>query len=298
MKQDTIEKLQPLLASAQNILILTGQNPSLDSLGASLGLFLALGKMGKTVSVACPKAPTVEFGNLIGINKLKDALGNKNLVVSFPYTEGSIEKVSYNIEGDRFNLVIQTRNETRLLSQDKVKFSYQGVDADLIFIISTADLADLGSFYREEQALFANRPVVVIDHNPENKQYGVVNFFHPYASSTSEIVVWLLKSLGIGLDADIATNLLMGIDFATQGFASPLASTEAFEAAAACLRAGGKRSGVNKRAPIIEQHRQAKNIGIQNSSLPKINRTEDQKEEPTTPSDWFKPKVYKSSDFS
>lgn len=287
MDQESLNQLQSFLNSAQNILILTHKDPTIDSLGASLALYLALEKLGKRVEVACPWQPTVEFGNLVGINKVSSKLGNKNLVISFPYVEDSIGKVSYNIEDGKFNLVIQSQPSHEPLSREKVSYSYSGVSTDLIFVIDTPDLKTLDKFYTQEQNLYSEVPLVNIDSHKDNRQYGKINFLNSRASSTSEIITLLFSQLGLPLDGDMATNLLSGIIFATSNFSSLFTSPEAFEAAALCLKAGGKREKWQVKAKF-EEEREGKTL----TALPP-QESETPPEEP--PADWLTPRIYKGS---
>ena len=296
MNQEDLNKIQTILGQSQSILILTGKRPTLDSLGASLALYLALSRMGKAVNIACPELPTVGLSNLVGIDKVKNDLGGQNLIVSFPYVEGSIEKVSYNIEDNQFNLVVQPRTGARPLSPQSVKFSHGGANADLIFILGTRDLTDLGPLYEKEKDLYSQITSVVIDCQAENKQYGRINFVNPYASSISEIVGFIVGRLGINLDSDIAHNLLTGIDFATQSFSSPTATVEAFELATACLKVGAKRTS----APLVRKPALVTDFeatGVARPKTPRIpveNLPQETSEEEAPP-DWLAPKIFKGS---
>lgn len=291
MEQEDFVQLQTLLGPAQNILILTGGNPTLDSFGASLALYLVFSRLGKTVTVACPETPTVGLSNLVGIDKVQSELSGQNLVVSFPYIEGSVEKVSYNIDGDRFNLIIQPRSGTQPFSPQAVKFSHGGATADLIIVLNALDLKDLGSLYEREKDLYDRVPLVTIDHHPENKHYGKVNFVNPYASSTSEIVGLLLTKLGIDYDPDTAHNLLTGIDFATQNFSSPATSPEAFEVAATCLKAGARRISGAFSTP------EEKGEGASKMIKPSLRRSPQEPVEEVPP-DWLAPKIFKGPNLS
>ena len=68
------------------------------------------------------------------------AATGKNLVISFPYQEGSIEKVSYNIENDKFNLVIEPRENYPVITPEMIKYSYGGGNTDLIITVGTSQL--------------------------------------------------------------------------------------------------------------------------------------------------------------
>src|SRR3989344_9541311 len=100
IKQDVV-KLKPILDASKDITILFGENPTLDTVAASLGLYLSLTASSKNVTIASPKPMVVEFSNLVGANKVSSVLGNKNFVISLDYNEESIEKVSYHIDSGK-----------------------------------------------------------------------------------------------------------------------------------------------------------------------------------------------------
>jgi nanoRNase/pAp phosphatase (c-di-AMP/oligoRNAs hydrolase) len=237
-----LQELQQSLSSAQSILIAIPQNPSLDKIAASLSLYLSLKKRGKTTSIICAQPMTVEFSQLVGVDKVVNKIQGKNLVVSFDYLKDSVEKVSYNVEGNKFNLVIQPKAGLPPLGVKNVNYTYTGIDSDLIFIIGAQKLEDLSKLYEDEKDFYHEKPVVNIGYHQKNEQFGKINIFYPQASSYSEIIVLVLKTLNFPLNEDIAGNLLMGIKSATNNFQSPRVSGETFEAAALCLRSGAKQS--------------------------------------------------------
>ncbi|MDP3998405.1 MAG: DHH family phosphoesterase [bacterium] len=296
MNQDDLTQLQGLLGSSQSILILTGKNPNPDTLGASLALYLALNRDGKAVSIACPDEPTVGLSRLVGVDKVQNDLGGQNLIVSFPYREGAIEKVSYNIEGEKFNLVIQPRVGMPSLSAQEVNFSQGGANADLIFVVGTSSLNRLGQIYEKDKDMYAKVSLVAIDHRGENEHYGRINLVDPRASSTSELVSLILTKLGMILDPDVAHNLLSGIDFATRNFSSPQTTVEAFEAAASCLKAGAKRASFLAQAEVS-----AVDTGVgakphMGKTPPQNLRSEIKAKDEEAPPDWLTPKIFKGSD--
>lgn len=240
------QDIRQTLDSSQEILILMGRNPSFDSVSAGLSLYLAFSSIGKRVSISCPTPMTVEFNRLIGVDKVTQNLSNggRNLVVSFPYVEGSIEKVSYNIENDVFNLVIEPREGYPTITQDKLAYSFGGGTFDCIFTVGVSSLDQVGALYDQNQALFSQKPVVNIDINPSNGRFGKINAVEQNFSSVSELVTNLLNTWNLRFDADTATNLLAGITFATNNFMSPTSGVSAFETAAILMRSGARRQDV------------------------------------------------------
>ena len=105
--------------------------------------------------IGSPSKMRVEHSRLVGIDKISEKIGNRNLIISFDYKEDSIEKVSYNVEGEKFNLVIQPRSGYPPLDKSSVDFSYEGIDADVIFVIGAQKLEDLGAIYDKERQAFS-----------------------------------------------------------------------------------------------------------------------------------------------
>lgn len=238
-----IVKVKELVEKAKDIVVVTHENPTFDSVGSVLSMYMGLTGLGKNVTVVCPSQITVGLSNFVGVNKIATEMAKKNFIVSLDYVEGSIEKVSYNIEGDKFNLVIEPKSGFGAFSSDKVKYSWQGSAADLIFTIDTIHLGGLGKIYETDKDLFASKPIVNIDRHPNNTHFGQLNFVEPKVSSTVELTAIVLSSLGVKLTVDIATNILNAIYEATDNFQALGVTSRTFDLTSACIKAGAKRFG-------------------------------------------------------
>ena len=234
-------QLQKHLETSQNILILIRDNPKLDHVAAGLGLYLALQDLGKSVAIACSTEMRVEFNRLVGVDRISTKIGNRNLVISFPYVKDSIEKVSYHVDESNFNLVIQPKPGFPSLDTNKVSYSYSGADAQLVFIIGAQKLEDLNVFYNTERQLFDQATLVNIDSSLGNSRFATINLTWAEFSSCAEIIAATIDRLQLKLTEDIATNLLAGLNDATQNFQRFNLKASTFEAAAKLMKAGGKR---------------------------------------------------------
>ena len=269
--------LQEILTSANQIVILISPTGDKDTVAAGLALYLSIKSLSKNETIAYPKQPTVGWGNLVGVNKITQKLGNKNFVISLDYLEGSIEKVSYNIEGNKFNLVVEPRRDAPLFDEKKVKYSYSGFNADAIFVLGAKTLEDLGSFYEDNKPQFEQKPIIAIN-NLLGSEIGKINFVRP-GPSISEIVTHLITQAQMPMDTDIATNLWTGLIFASKNFIHPQTNADSFEAAAIILKMGARRE--NKQQ--FEETPQGE-VALSRST-----------EKVSAPPDWLKPKIYKGS---
>ena len=294
-----IARVKELLDKAKDVLVVTHERPTFDSIGSALALSMGLTSLGKKVTVVCPDPMTVELSSFIGVNKVATALGKKNFVISLDYVDGSIEKVSYNIEGDKFNLVIEPRPGFETFSEDKVQYSYAGSSADLVMVVDTIHLGGLKGLYEQQKELFASVPMFNIDRHPNNAHFGQVNVVGMGATTTVELVGMLLSSLGVRLTPDMATNILNALYAGTNNFSHPAVTAGAFELAAAALKAGGKRFRKQEDSPEevpVEESVAAFREENVMSAQPRVE-TAREKAAPTgkAPEDWLKPKIFKSS---
>lgn len=283
VNQKQIQELQNLISPAQNIAILLPEKPTADILAAGLAFSGSLTAYGKKNEIYCPSELTVEFSDLIGINKIKTKFESKNLVISFPYAEGSIEKVSYHVADEKFHLVIEPRNNFPTFSEDKIEYNYSGIEADLIFTIGVTRLADLGEVYNNNKSILSQKPIVNIDIKNNNENFGKLNIVEPESISLSEVITSIISFMRLQLDGDSASNLLLGITLMTGNFTSDKATALSFEAVGYCLRQGGKRK--LKMGKIQKQ---------QDFSSQKMIRLTANNEEKKAPEDWLKPKIFSS----
>jgi c-di-AMP phosphodiesterase-like protein len=306
MDNNDIQKAKQLLDKAQDVLIVSHERPTADSIGSALTLYLGLMSLGKKVTIACPDPMTVELSGFVGVNKVATEVQKKNFVISLDYTEGSIEKVSYNIEGDKFNLVIEPRPGYDSFSAEKVHFNSVGAGVDLIFAIDTIHLGGLKKLYESDQTLFGSKPVVNIDHHANNANYGQINLVNPAAGTTVEIVAKFMSDVGIRLNEDMATNIINALYASTNSFTSPIVGAETFELVANCYRAGGKRfSGApavtQPQTAVVQAPARTEPIQTQPQiTQPAENADTMQSKKPIpnpkdAPADWLKPKIFKST---
>ena len=244
--------------------IILPSKPTPDAIAAGTSLYLKLIEMGKNVSIISESIPQ---SDLLGADKIKNDLqnGGDNLVVSFPYTEGTIDKVDYNIQGERFNLVIVPRTGSEKIKADEVQFSYSGGNIDFIVTIDAPNLNSLGNIYQKNEQKFSSATIINIDRHLINNSYGLINFVSKSSSSTSELVLEVIKKLGTTINKDIATNLHAGIISATNNLTSYSVTADTYEHIAELLRFGAVRKPAVINAPnSFDQFSPPGNFGMMN----------------------------------
>ena len=148
-----------------------------------------------------------------------------------------------------------------------------------------------------------------------NKNY--ISFSRP-ASSVSELVADLIKESGLKIDEDIATNLLMGVEEASEGFTGSLVSAETFATISELMKVGGKRLAAQgmaskenfpagaipaslPKAGQLAENLPRSNVSTLDSQLygsDKKTQQEKSVDDENAPNDWLKPKIFKGTSVS
>lgn len=261
MDNITLQKIKDLIDKNDKIGIAVGKNPTIDTMAAVLSLYLGLQDYGKQPSVASASQPLVEHSSLVGIDKVKgnfdgDGGTGGDLVVSFPYREGEIEKVSYTIEGGYLNIVVKAGEQGLTFAESDVKFRRGGAAGgapSTLFIIGTSRLSDLGQLFDTEA--LKNTAIVNIDNKSDNQGFGDVPAVSPTSASVSEMVAYLLYYLGIDPSVDIAQNIMNGITDGTRNMQDPRVSYTTFELVANLMKKGANRAQQSQPQPATPQPR-------------------------------------------
>lgn len=237
--------LEGLLTENPSVGVVISSHHNMDVVAAGLSLQLIFQDSGKTSQIVSAKEPIVEYSSLVGIDQIgKNFSGvTKTLTVSFPYKEGEIEKVSYNIEGDRLNVNLFGEEGGINIQEKDIKYIRQGSSPNLLFTIGARDLTEIQDYAQ------TGAKIVNIDNDVANTLFGDVVLVDASFSSISEIIAKLAQMLNLQVEFDVAQNLLDGISFATQNYSSPKTSPIAFEAASMLLQRGAVRRNVKDMRP-------------------------------------------------
>ncbi|MDD4026731.1 MAG: hypothetical protein PHO75_00915 [Candidatus Shapirobacteria bacterium] len=228
MKNYNVSEIKNLLTTAKTALIAVPQL-SVDSIGSALALALLLKKSNITAKVFCPQKTDANYTKLSGLELLTDIYNPNDLIVTLDYPLDQIEKVTYNQDNGKLNLVVQTKEGSPKVAENQILISNQASAADINFIFG--DEALLGA----HSNIVNKGNWINISPNSIEKPWAKANVFDQDAPF-SEILTFLLPMLGLELNPDSAKNLLIALRVATQSFSINV-SPETFEAGALCLRA-------------------------------------------------------------
>ncbi len=164
------------------------------------------------------------------VNPDGDALGSL-----FAASEGlkRIGKTTYASWGDE---VVEVPFGYRFLpGADTVIEPAEVPETDAFLALDCGAADRLGSL---ESLATKNGRLINVDHHPGNEGFGAMNIVVVTASSTAEIVTFLLRDLGVELDRDLATCLYTGLVTDTGRFQHPNATPDTLRLAADLLAHG------------------------------------------------------------
>jgi phosphoesterase RecJ-like protein len=123
-----------------------------------------------------------------------------------------------------------------------------------------------------DQARRCAHRVVNIDHHPDNRQYGHVNWVEPAAAATGELVYELLHALGWPISPPVATNLFTAIHTDTGSFRYSNVTPATFRIAAALVTAGADPAQV---ASALYERRERDSLRWLGEVLARVHVSED-----------------------
>jgi len=324
--------LAKVLRDNDTIGIIASTRQNHDTIGAALALYLALKESKKNVQVVSSKDPLVEISNLFGIDKVKKSFDSsiKQLTISFPYVEGEIEKAMYKTEDNKINVhFYAAKDKTISFSENDVKYIKKGGSPSVIFALAVSD-----DEIKEHVDNLDNVTLIRVSRHPKDTSGSIV-YTDPGFSSVAEIVSKIIQEQGLKLDNDAAQNLIDGIVFSTHNYTHPRTSAYAFDATGFLLKKGAQRRDIAEDKESSSSEREKSEKKDDDNATPQKNEImfetqesqesiakddhTDQKEEnlksaqeeksedfqkfeekkidtkEDVPSDWFEPKVFKSS---
>ena len=240
-KQQTTE----LIRQAENILIVTGREPSNDQLASAVGLHAVLTKLGKVANIVItdrlPKVASILDTSMVA----RDMQGVRDFVVSIDMASTQVDKVRYDVNGSQLDITI-TPHGGNFTAKD-VTFGYGAYQFDLVIALGVPSLAKLDRLHEANPTIFDGLHLINIDYHRINEQYGSVNLVDTSATCVAEILISTIESLGQGMiDAPIATAFLASFMSTTANFTAPATTAKALTIAAQMISAGAKQQAVVK----------------------------------------------------
>lgn len=239
------QKATEAIKHHENILILPSSPVDGDSIGSALAVYSLLQSMGKNATVVLTSEIPDIYRFLPNIDSVqKTAKLYSDFMITIDLKDQQLENIKHEIVDNKVNIIVTPEHGT--FSADQVNFPEPKKYFDLLITVDCADLTQLGSFYKQNYAVFSDIPSINIDHHVSNKNFGSLNLVDTGVSSTTQLLFSWFKSMSASIDEDIATLLLAGIITDTGSFQNANTTPESFDAAAELIDLGGRQQEIIK----------------------------------------------------
>ncbi len=199
---DAIEQVTELINKADTLLIILPKQPNFDQLGSALSLFYTLNKSGKIVNLLPKKLPWNY--------PLKPK--QKSLPKNFVITIRDKEVTELRYEREKRVLKIFLTIKDGQIDRNNIQIQAlpePNKKIDLIITIGIQNLEQIGSFYEKNFKLFYETPILNIDNQKTNNQFGSLNLLNE-KSALSLILKELLSKANYKIDKNVGLWLLSG----------------------------------------------------------------------------------------
>ena len=233
------------IKKASQVLITFKKNWTGDAVSSALALFLFLKKLDKKVEIVAEKFTFDKlYSFLPAYQEIKHSLENlRQFIITLDLSNTQISQIKYKRQDSKLNFIISPTQG--FFTHDNITSSSGGFKYDLIITVDTPDLESLGKTYDNDTEFFYQIPIINIDHNSSNEEFGQINFIELTAVSTSEILFSLFESISRDLiDEEIATCLLTGIIAETKSFKTPNITPHALLSASQLISIGARREEI------------------------------------------------------
>jgi len=244
MSLEPIQQFKSFLEKSKEVLILLPENPSNDAVCSAWALYFFLEQKNISPAIAISNGFSQKLSFLPRPeNILKSLSTSRDFVLSFDTTKNKITTVRSEEKENNFKVfitpaygAIDPKDFSFILAQ----FKY-----DLLIVLDCSDLEKLGKIYSGNTELFFEVPIVNIDHQPDNENFGQINLVDVTASSASEILAGILENIDYqAVDKKIASCLLAGIISATDSFQKKNTTPRAFLTAATLMDKGAEQQEI------------------------------------------------------
>jgi nanoRNase/pAp phosphatase (c-di-AMP/oligoRNAs hydrolase) len=160
-----------ILKKANHVLVLPSSPLDGDSLGSGLGLYLALKKMGKKVTVVAEETVPASYSFFPEISTISHELKFvRDFIVTIDCRDGTPGNVRHEIQGNKINIVVTPQKGS--IGKEQVSFAQGPSPYDCIVTVDAADVSQFGKIYENFTELWNLIPVINIDHHASNSSFG------------------------------------------------------------------------------------------------------------------------------
>lgn len=240
-KNQIIEKIK----GAKNILLLSKQYYSGDDIATLLAWHIFLNHIGKNNDIVISDFELKErYKFLPEINKIKSNLRKlKKFTISVDISQTKLDDFTYDINNTE--LLLYLTPGMGFISHQDIRFKDTDFKYDLIICVGVQDYESLGKIHNEHTDFFYQVPLINIDNNHQNEQFGNINEVDITKTSVAEISYDIMQQINTDIiNKDISQCLLTGIIDATKSFKTSTVNPQTLHLASHLINRGADRKEI------------------------------------------------------
>lgn len=203
-----LQQAVDLIRKTKRIGILIPEEADLDQFASAKVIGKILNSIGKTWDFILQ--PNIKDGwKELPFGYLKPPNDKKDIIISINTADSPIGEIRYEKKVDRLEIIISPKNSP--IKKEAVSIEEVKPNFDLLITMGINNLDKIGENLKDPDLIF-NTPLINIDYEASNENFGEINIVEKEASSNSEIVFNLIKKLSPEpLDQESATMILAGL---------------------------------------------------------------------------------------
>ncbi|HNZ86528.1 MAG TPA: hypothetical protein PLD95_02825 [bacterium] len=244
MGQAIEKQIEKLIQNSNNILLLVPEQYSGDCLSCALCFynFLLQTKKQGDIDLILPQKPKKIYSFLPKIDGAITKFDKiRRLVFEISTANKKIREIDYTEEFEKLKIFLTSSPYE--IRPDEITVYYDD-HYDLIIIFNSPDLQSLGDIFSKNVDFFRKTPIINIDFDPANKQYGQVNFVDTKFGSASEQIFNFFYSTDSFISKEMADCIFAGLVFATNGFINNKVTPSCLSIASKLIRMGAEREKI------------------------------------------------------
>ncbi|MCW1888060.1 MAG: DHH family phosphoesterase [Candidatus Moranbacteria bacterium] len=246
MSLNLAQQFEELLQKASHPLIIVTPHASLDAVSTAVALALFFEKIGKKATLAGDTLlRDLESLSILErpTNIRESITASRDFVLAFNTEYNNIVNITSERLPKEFRIYLTPEKGTidpRDFSFIPAQFIF-----DLAIVLGASDKERCGKIYENDPDIFYEMPVVNIDNQPANENFGQFNAIDLKASSLAEIVADLFLASKTGALPDVmALPLLTGIIAATDSFQRKNTTPKSLQLASVLMQMGADQQRI------------------------------------------------------
>lgn len=236
-EDSTNNPLKDLFNTSNSVLIILPPDPTEDILLSGISLHLSLVSSQKKSQIGCSSFVSSNQ-TILGINEVKESIGNKNLQITFDYNESNLDRIDYEGFGNgKFSLVIKPKVGCPTPDSSTVRYNYSGAEADLVIVFGVNSLEELGPIYADEKNFLDQAKILSLNTTGAEASF-TKNMFHLANTSFGELIGFLLQRINLTPSSEASSNLLTSIYSFTKNLTTNI-TAETFSLISFLMKSGG-----------------------------------------------------------